>query len=790
MLGFMRKYQKYIYLIVTFVIVISFSFFGTYGALRGNAIHEQVAFTTINGQPVTRSELEEMVQFIGTDAADKKLFGGIWGPNFLNDGVIGKDFLEPGLAKILIEAYAPDLREDFHHRSSREKRFTPYVHPEAPFLSSRNAWTYFAPSIASNLDKLQSAADPILPDAMDARIQLYLTEKRLPGPYLQQILQYQEKQNSWIQHDPALEQTDFSLFGYHTITDWFGPGFERLVAQFIINAAAIAEAKGYVVSKEEAFASLVANAQKSFAENKNSPYLAATNAIDYLEKQLQRMRLDKSKAIKIWQKVLLFRRLFDDVGQSIWVSSKGYNSYNLEANAVAKGELLRLPRALQFNDFRSFQNFEAYISAVSKQSKEEREKLLLPSHLLKAEEVYKKHPELVQKRYVLEVASTSQKNLEAKVTVKDTLSWQLGENNWNLLKKEFPELGLKKGDSRQARLAALDTLDSITRSRVDALCRKKMVSEHPEWLREALKSAPEKLESVSIAFKGASPYFSGLDQGEAFIKRLDAAALEAVDPQLSAITFDQDKYYKIRVMERSEALEVMTFQEANAQSVLDELNHQTLEIYYAQIRSKDPATYQDSHKNFKPFSEVKEVVALSYYKPQWEAIKSALLKRKDKDHYKNLDPLRLAAYTFLPAAIASIEQMKQEPEALTRLTTTASSPLPSYTDQFKWQLSNLHISSHSDEISQAKTLFNTHPHEWSEIILAPNGDLLFAYVKEKAPGNQDLEMKEEQVARARFLLGTDAQRIYLESLLPLIKEKKAISFDYLHYGQNVIIPDA
>ena len=45
-----------------------------------------------------------------------------------------------------------------------------------------------------------------------------------------------------------------------------GPKFTRLVAEFILNSAIVAEEKGYRVSKEEAWADLVQNASVSFQD--------------------------------------------------------------------------------------------------------------------------------------------------------------------------------------------------------------------------------------------------------------------------------------------------------------------------------------------------------------------------------------------------------------------------------------------------------------------------------------------------------------------------------------------
>src|ERR1700722_696233 len=134
MLDFFRSYQRYFFLVITVVIIISFSFFGTYSTLGSNQWREQIAFKAVNGHEVTRMDVDELALFLATDNEDKMLYGGAWGPNFLNDGVIRKDFLETGLAEELALAYQDDLQSDIEKRLAKEKKYTLYTHPQAPFL--------------------------------------------------------------------------------------------------------------------------------------------------------------------------------------------------------------------------------------------------------------------------------------------------------------------------------------------------------------------------------------------------------------------------------------------------------------------------------------------------------------------------------------------------------------------------------------------------------------------------------------------------------------------------------
>ncbi len=170
---------------------------------------------------------------------------GSLGPNFLNDGVLNKDFLQTGLLGILAQNYRGDLEQDFIPRHEKEKNYRFYQHPQADFISQESAWSYFSPGMSSNLDTMTKAQDPLDPAPFDARINLFLAERRVSPATLKQILKFQEKQYDWVTPDPQLQYLDLSMFGYHSFEDWFGPRITRLAAQFIINAAKTAEKKGY-----------------------------------------------------------------------------------------------------------------------------------------------------------------------------------------------------------------------------------------------------------------------------------------------------------------------------------------------------------------------------------------------------------------------------------------------------------------------------------------------------------------------------------------------------------------
>ncbi len=321
MLDFFRTYQRYFFFVITIIIVISFSFFGTYSSMSSNPWNDQIAFTAIDGKKISRTDLDEMAFFLATDNADKQFFGGAWGPNFLNDGVIRNDFLATGMGEQIALAYANGLQSDLDKRLGKEKKYIPYSHPQAPFISVENIWKSFAPQIQEHFSSLRKEENALTPQALHNRVQLFLQARQIPPSLLQAILRHQEKQQQWIKPDIHLNQTDLSLFGYHSLEDWFGPQFTRLISQFIINAAVLAEEQGYEVSKEEALADLLRNAQTSYKQNSKNPHLGVTSLGEYVEEQLRRLHMDQTRAIQIWRNVLLFRRYFYDAAATPVVDS-------------------------------------------------------------------------------------------------------------------------------------------------------------------------------------------------------------------------------------------------------------------------------------------------------------------------------------------------------------------------------------------------------------------------------------------------------------------------------------
>jgi GcvH upstream region-like protein len=794
MLNFFRKYQWYFFLVITIAIVISFSFFGTYNSLSSNSWREQVGFKAVNGKEVTRAELDDMVNFIATDSDEKAIYGGSWGLNFFNDGVIPKNFLQTGLAEELIAVYGNDLKGELQQKLARERKYKLYQHPEAKFLSVENTWGYFSPEMNTHFNSLQSSNDAMDPNAFRARVNLYLGQKKIPDPTLRQILRYQESQYNWLTPDANLDRTDLSLFGYHTVEDWFGPRFVRLVSQFIINAAILSEQKGYVVSKEEAMADLIRNTEISYKQNKDNPNLAVTTPQEYFNEQLRRLNMDKAGAVRTWRQVMLFRRYFQDVGNSVLVDTLSFDKFNGFAKESVNVDLYRLPPELQLNDAESLQKFEVYLNAVAKRSKDDL--ITLPTTFLSVNEVAKTYPELVNKRYLLEVSQAGKKSLQGRITLKDIWNWQVNDQNWANLKKQFPDLGSKKDSTRDERFTALDNLDSVTRTQVDALAKSALVDSHPEWIAEALDRAQPDVQAVGLRTEGGKSFFDGLTSREKraeLIALLDRAPLnEAPDQDSKLYTFSPDgqTVYRIKVLGRDSEPTILTFAEVYKDGTLNTLINRLLEKYYVTARDKTPSLYQNEDKSWKKFESVRSVVANEYADKvlNINALVKAIQKTQVASKAEPLTkdqaaPLRLFAH--VSSLKGKLEKNPEDADTFVRTRQVApskdalSKPEPLAT---QWQIEKaIHPVKRGsiDPSFDFSEAFELPEQAWSGVKTLPNGNITFFRVKGKDESVEKTVAFAEQVRRTHDVLSVEAQRALMRVVMKEIMAKKAISLSYL-----------
>jgi GcvH upstream region-like protein len=779
MLNFLRKHQRIFFIVITAAIVVSFCFFGTYSTLgRSEDIPDKEVVRGVCGFPIMQQELSALCRLIETSpyvrmASER---GGL--PNFLNDGVIEKDFLATGLGAMLGKYYFDALRSDLDQRAKKIRQFRPYVHPRAAQISAEGAWARFSPTLLEHYRQLKDRTEPsTTAETLALMSQLYLDQASLPPEMLKQVLSMQQNQMG-VQPDAVLVHSDLALFGFKSIEDWFGPRFVSLIGQFILNAAQLAEDNGYEVKLEEIRSDLFQNIYLGYQQISRNEELGPEEADRYYHVKMRSLGLDESMLIGAWKKVMLFRRLFEDGSGSVLIDRLAYQQFHRFSNENVLVSLYQLPHSLQLADFRSMLKFQIYLEAVAADSTRLRSDLRIPAQFASMEQIEKKAPELVERRMEIEWSLISKEELSRSISVKETWEWEAANAHWELLKTSFPELGAGRAELAQERLQILEKLDRKLRVKIDQFARLKMVEEQPDKIRLALETAPVKTSAVGLRTRGSVFPFAGVKDSSELIALLEKASLKnetpnPVNDRLNHYTPDAEHYYRIQVIRRDDAKKILTFDEAAKDGTLDKLLDKRLEESYPEVRKRNSRDFQQANGEWKPFKEVKDQIGKHLF---------ADLLRSIEDNYRvqfgvlpgKEGDLPLAFYSnmrLMPHMREIQTRLQSHPEDTSWIMADGESTSANLTSQWLIEKTEKVMERCTEVPFSKEEMFTLSPQQWSPVKIGERGALTFYFVQEKGISSTP---PLESIEQGHQILSFDAKRDMMLQVLQRIHQKKAI----------------
>ena len=792
MLEFFRKYQRYFFVVIAVVIVISFSFFGTHQAISGpKETPDRPIGAAVDGSQMRKKEIDEISRFLWSDRMDMQLTEKRIMPNFFNDGVVRKDFLSSGLGVMLASEYFESIRDSFATRVEKHKHYHPYQHPTAPFIGVESLWGQVLPMQKENLDKFLKENRPLDAELFSLLVDLYLGETAFPPNVLREYLMFQQKHYNWIQPDPALPQADLNLFHCSSVEDWFGPDFMQLTSQFVHNAALIAKQKGYHVSREEARVDLFRNGYEALQAQNRTQEVDQNELSNLWKQQLMYLGMDEKAALGIWQKVMLMRRLFDDYGHAALLDSHQYQKFHSYASKSALVDLYQLPPALQLQDFNSLLNLIYYNEAVSVG---ETSGLELPQKFISVQSAKKKHPELVRSRFLVEVAEVHNTDLALNVSLKEMWDWQLDPVNFKNLEKEFPELAVSRATDAESFFAALEKLSPDVHAKLDRASRLKIVDNHPEWIAAALDETSLQTKEISIAPNGFQEDLAQIENGKELMQLMSMAALkgslESSDQAIQAraaleqYSPDGKTYYRIHVLDRDEELTLLSFAEANEKGVLDKLVNAHLEKEYESLRVQNPTPFKTESGEWKPFKAVKNEVGRLVYKNVLHDIDQKVAQvgvTVDQKRFEDLNGFypRYGLYRYMQAAHSDIRMkgaksayLAQAQSAPEEGKLTARTPLA---DQWKLTVESKVFKNYENSPWFDESLFAMVEKGWSTVKAPNDGKLNFFQLQGKQVPE---ETYLQEIKQGRQVLSVEAQRFLMAELLEELKAKDAIHLDH------------
>lgn len=789
MLHFFRKYQRYLFIFIAVVIVISFSFFGTHQMITSSTTVEDYSIgKAIDGSQMKKKEIDAITRFLWSDRMDLQLKEKGLMPNFFNDGVIRKDFFSTGLGVMLAEHYFESLQEGLKEKIEVHQTFRPYRHPTASFISAEVLWEQLLPSQKENLDRFLNENLEANPATFALLVDLYLGESTFPPHVLREYLMLQQKHYNWIQIDRALPQINLNLFHCHSIEDWFGSDFLNLISQFIYNTAIIAREKGYKVSKEEARVDLFRNGYLSLLSQKHSEKVDQHELGKLWRKQLLSLEMDEKRAVSVWQKVMLMRRLFEDYGHATLLDSHQYETFHSYASKTAIVDHYQLPPALHFKTFHSMLKFIFYCNAIAGEKLHGNE---LPKQFAPIASIEKIYPELLQTRFLVEVAEIKKEDLAEQITLKEMWDWQLQKENFKKLQKQFPELATSKAEETDSFFTALEALSPSLRKQVDHYSRMQLIELHPNLLLSALDNQTPVVKEIAISPNGFQTTFPSIDNALELLTLFTLAPIKGtLEPNQAALnakskletyTPDHLSYFRFRLLDKDLEKSVLTFSQANKQGILDKLLDQHLKESYESIRNTHPTLFKKTPNQWKPFEDAKQEVGKLIYQETLSAIDQNYLQaggHLSESRLKKLDTFypRYYFYSYMKRAQKDIRQNGHKSaylmqKVISDQNTHKLPKQPPLNTQWNLIAQSKTYKNHESSPWFDQSLFAMVEKSWSSIKVSKKGELNFFQLKEKSVP-EETHLKD--IKRGREILSMEAERFLMTEILDSLKRKKAI----------------
>ncbi len=713
MLSLFRKYQRQLFFLIAVVTIASFLCFGiTPSGSRQNHFVDREIGRCIDGSPIMEREVRAMIDLFSL-SSDQRLHG----------------FISKGFALILAERYFPQLEEDFKLRLEKARNYAHYVHPEASSLNALNIWKEWSPQLANHLSQFQQEGLSI--KALDLYLNLYLDQLAFPPEMLRRVVLYQIQNQPSISLDYRLRDARLlSLFGNHSFEDWFGTKYSELLVSFFLNASAIAEEKGYQVSFEEAEADLL----RGWLKQLPSAHPTIGEARQLFLQQLTVAQVEERKAIDLWRKVMLADRLFEDAGQTVLLDFLSYQKFALFTDETATVELYQLPEIARCKEISSFLLLRYYLAATV--PKEKGYLTEIPRHSFSVEQVELSHPELVVRRYLVDLIRVPKKQISDRISLKEIWNYQVSDEGWLHLMERYPQSIREKGLTREERLALLEKIVPSLRLEIDRATRFHLVDQHPEWIEEEFLKENSRPEKVALNSRGEALFLDEIEKSPTLATFLETASL---GESFSWFKSSSNYYYRMVLVQNPIGKEVFSFKEIKEEPWFQELVEEELRTFYL----------KNGEENGKDYAAERERVIFSAYGKDLEAISQDVLP---------LDRYPIARSMLLMEQARQEISLKGEEASLL---IESGNPL---IDQWRLEKQITQIKRKDAFPFLKGEFFSLQPLSWTSVSASFDGNVAFGRLLERK-SSLDPSQSREKVIQGQQLLAIDAQRSFMHQLL-------------------------
>jgi hypothetical protein len=717
MLKIFRKYQKVLFSVIIFFIVISFAFFGVNGAIsKTQTVQDKKIATAIDGSKIYQSEVQLLSNFLRNDQLDA--FNQIDNQiNLFNNSVIKNDILSSKIFEALVDKYFDEIKPFFDKNFDKIKNFKPYVHKYDKSINMKNIWDKFNPEMNIKLNKLQSYTE-VTKDYIIDLSKLYIEESRLSNRSIKNVLMYEENSKKNIQRDPRIVNSSLTLFNNKNFVDWFGVDTLDLISQFILNASKKAKSKNYKISYEEVVAELKSNLKKALPKEEDLQTV--------YERQLNILGFNEKLAYMTYSNIVLFRKYLKDTTDAIIVDNLTLNELSNFSNSIANITKYELSDEYNFKNLDDLLKFEMYLKATCIDNSFEYKDFL---------EIEKDFPEFLYTVCNLEIKETNLEKAALKIKLQDMDEWQLDNENFKKITKNFPQI--KYQIEKENKIQELKKIDQKLKDEIDNFSRNEIVRNDNSFIDKSLNDAAAKNIFVNLNLK--NPVLPlNIKNTKDFLTKLESSK------KIDKYSEDNKTFYQVNLLNKDENKKILSFKEAVNDKVIDITLDNFLKTYY----EKNIDKFKKDDGSSKKFNEVKDEIKKI-------AFEKTINHLKSKHNIKDLNSLaKYRMYDFMQDNLNNLKENKKEIKT-----------------------SHINLISKKLEIEKSKNLddfekrvFSQKEKTFSDIMWEKNEKISFYYLDKigsKQIANKDFESYKTK-------LNSEAAKILITNFIKDLKDNNSI----------------
>ena len=763
MTGFFRHLKKGILILIGLIIVVSMAFSGLNSTIARSKKKEAIYRSQgVDGRSIKESELKAIALFLQGDATSPDNKGE---PLFLlKSNWFVRNLLEPSVIQEIVKNYAPLLQSSLQEKMKEHRKQKMYSHPSDPSICLEKSVAQFFPDFSQCYEDFMKGDSKNFDKDFESLVSLYRIASKVPMNWMKQILYYEQMQKrGQIEVDKSLEHRDISLFKAQKLSDWFGTQTIDLLSQWVYNTAVFARGyesyrgfQGYRVSLGEAESSLRTLIKKNLKRS-SSEENSDVSPDEMMQRLAHNHGLYKEELVSGWQKVMLFRRLFHDVG-NVAVKDDIFK-HLIKESKVANLKTLELDDALKSDSFYHVAKLDTYLNELSLNPSQKFEKFSF--HDL--EDLQKMNSFLVARPFKIKYAKTTLKEAADEIGLTELYEFELSDKGFKFLQAKSANLRSLDLREMQERKTALEALDANEKNRLETLCRLEIVKDRQPIIRDLL--VDQKMQEL-VYFQTNQKSLNVLDaifDTKALSKDLeDSLKDEKMRQELFCYSQDNETFFRFEIVEIGKD-QILTFDKANEIGLMNAVVDKDLRKEYSRLKEIDPAL-KNEDSSFKTYLECKDVVAASSYRQLKDAINKKLkLKGISSDKDSGLE--LIATHYFddlIEHAFKRYEQTKFEP-------TSNDDPL---IEQFALRSTSKVV--HENNNSLNKELFN-----------ADNKDFRmgfddFAYIYKVESVVQDTKRFVAARKKAQNMLSNEAK---MNAALKVLDKMKSLKIEIYDQGQ-------